>query len=193
MGIKGIKTTADYLNWNDMLVLVQKLENDKKYKMALFIVIGSYTGLRVSDILTLKWKQLFNDEVLQLVEKKTKKHRNIKLNKSLIDIVKRIYTKIGAVNENSFVFVNRFNTGAITPQYINPKLKEIKLKYRIKINHFSTHSLRKCFGRHVWEMSNYSDKSITMLSEIFNHSNCQITRKYLGINQDEIYEVYDLL
>lgn len=70
MSKKFSNTTADYLDWNEMLNLVRKLFNDKKYKMSLFIAIGSFWGLRVSDILTLRWEQILNIEELSIKEKK---------------------------------------------------------------------------------------------------------------------------
>jgi integrase len=82
---------------------------------------------------------------------------------------------------------------AVSTQFINRKLKEIKVVYRLKIDHFSTHSFRKTFGRRIWEQDNHSEKSLIMLSEIFNHSGTVITRKYLGIRQEEIANVYELL
>ena len=45
MSIKGTSTKADYLEWDSMLLLLQKLERDKEYKFQLLIAVGSYTGL----------------------------------------------------------------------------------------------------------------------------------------------------
>jgi integrase len=65
----------------------------------------------------------------------------------------------------------------------------IAKKYGIKGN-FSTHSLRKTFGRHVWEMDNNSERSLIMLSKIFNHTHSDVTRIYLGITAQEISDIY---
>jgi len=54
----------------------------------------------------------------------------------------------------------------------------------------SSHSLRKSFGRRVWENDGESERSLIYLSEIFNHSSIQMTRIYLGIRQEELNEVY---
>ena len=73
-------------------------------------------------------------------------------------------------------------------------LKEIKTKYNLKIEHFSTHSLRKTFGRKVVEQAGEnSEMALIKLSELFNHSSPQITRKYLGLRHEELMEVYDTL
>lgn len=79
-------------------------------------------------------------------------------------------------------------------QRINVRLKEIKAKYSIKVEHLSTHSLRKTFGRKVVESAGEnSEMALIKLSELFNHTSPQITRRYLGLRQEELMEVYESL
>lgn len=62
------------------------------------------------------------------------------------------------------------------------------------IQHFSTHSFRKTFGRKVVEMAGEnSEIALIKLAELFNHSSTSITRRYLGLRQQELREVYDTL
>lgn len=52
--------------------------------------------------------------------------------------------------------------------------------------------MRKTFGRKVVDSAwNDSEMALIKLSEIFNHSSPSITRRYLGLRQEEIGEVYD--
>lgn len=193
MGLKFSKTTADYLPWNDMLILVQKLERDGKWLFALLINVGAYTGLRISDLLLLRWDQILNKEYLEIVEKKTKKYRKIKLNKMLLEVAERLYRKTGVENAERLIFSPKGKLKGLSVQYINRRLKVIKYKYGLKIKNFSTHTMRKTFGRHIWESSNYSEKVITVLSDLFNHTSYKVTRRYLGINDQDINQVYDFL
>jgi integrase len=74
------------------------------------------------------------------------------------------------------------------------KLKEIFVKYRIKVNgNISTHTFRKTLGRRVVEVNEYSNESLVLLMQLFGHSNMGITKRYLGITKDEIHNVYDCL
>ncbi len=196
MSLKGLNTTADYLNWNDMLILLQKLERDRLYLFAMLIATGCYTGLRISDLLTLRWSDLIGhtgEPSIELTEKKTKKRRRIKLNADLLELAKRLYSYSRALSPEQLIFLNPKTKRPFSIQYLNRKLKVFRYKYRLSIKNFSTHAFRKTFGRHIWENSGYSEKAITLLSEIFNHSSYRITRRYLGINEDDIDGVYDLL
>lgn len=81
-----------------------------------------------------------------------------------------------------------------TIQAINRKLKDIKKQYKVKIKNFSCHSLRKTFGRQVYNMnSDNSELALVKLMELFNHSSVAITKRYLGLRQEEILETYDVL
>ena len=90
-------------------------------------------------------------------------------------------------------FLNRYGT-VYSIQYINRRFKEIKRKYALKIENFSTHSLRKTFGRKVVESAGMdAEMALIRLSELFNHRDVATTRRYLGLRQSELLETYDLL
>ena len=72
MALKGQMTKAGYLEWDSMLVLLQKLERDQQYKFELLIAVGCFTGLRISDILKLRWTDVYEKEELVLTEGKTR-------------------------------------------------------------------------------------------------------------------------
>ena len=78
-------------------------------------------------------------------------------------------------------------------QWINIVLKELKNKYDLKIEHFSTHSLRKTFGRKAFESSENAELALVKLMELFNHSSVTITKRYLGLRQEELLNTYDCL
>ena len=79
-------------------------------------------------------------------------------------------------------------------QRINVLFKSIKIKYGLKIEHFSTHSMRKTFGRKVVETAGEnSELALIKLSELFNHADIQTTRRYLGLRTEELLETYDML
>lgn len=188
MALKGQKTKSDYLDWDKMQNLTLKLERDGELKFALLISLGSYIGLRISDLLNLKWNQLINHDYLVIVEQKTKKERKITLNPEAKEVIDRIYGKIDP-NLDDFLFVNRFGNKPISVQYVNSKLKDIFTKYKIE-GQYSSHFMRKTLGRRIWSANNYSEQALILLSMLFNHSSVQTTKIYLGIKEQEISNLY---
>ena len=190
----GQNTTTSFIEWNDFISLITRLEKDKEYKFCLLISIGVFTGVRISDLLTLKYSHILNEDVFLLTEKKTKKERSIKVNSTLKNIVQRVYNKSGVPNLDEFIFLNKYGTKCIDKSYVNVKLKELFLKYRIKVKgNVSTHTFRKTLGRRVVDVNDYSSESMVLLMELFGHSNMGITKRYLGIRKEEIHNVYDCL
>lgn len=193
MSQKHSYTTADYLPWDTMLNLTHRLYKDGKYRMSLLVACGCFFGLRISDLLSLSWEQV-RGESFTLTEKKTGKHREIKVNAGVQEHIKECYIALGIKDPHEKCFLNRYGD-VVSIQRINVVLKEIKVKYMLKdIQHFSTHSFRKTFGRKVVEMAGEnSEMALIKLGEIFNHTSTSITRRYLGLRQQELREVYDTL
>ena len=190
----GQITTTSFIDWNDFISLITRLEKDKEYKFCLLVSIGVFTGLRISDLLTLKYIDILEDDVFLITEKKTKKDRSIKVNSTLKEIVQRVYNKLNVSNPNELIFLNKYGTKSIDKSYVNVKLKELFMKYRIRVKgNISTHTFRKTLGRRVVVVNDYSSESLVLLMELFGHSNMGITKRYLGITKDEIHNVYDCL
>jgi integrase len=193
MSLKYSTTTADYLQWGEAMNLIRKLAKDNNYNMSLLVAIGCFSGLRISDILALRWNQILNTEEFTITEIKTGKQRTIRINPQLQQHIKECYKHINPVGINAPILISQKGT-VFTIQRINVLLKEIKKKYRLKVNNFSCHSLRKTFGREVYNMnSDNAELALVKLMELFNHSSVAITKRYLGLRQEEILQTYDCL
>jgi integrase len=192
MSLPGQRTTTTSMDWDDFKSLISKLERDNEFKFCLLIAVGVFTGLRISDLLKLRFSQFENTEILTITEQKTKKTRRIKINTDLKEIVERIKGKMGVTDSSQFIFVNRYGTKPIDQSYVNIKLKEILKKYNIVLEgNASSHLFRKTLGNRVLRLNNYSNESIILLMELFSHSSPAITKRYLGIREKEILDVYD--
>ena len=194
MSAKNSYTTADYIEWNTAINLVHRLYKDKDYKMSLLIGCGIFFGLRISDILQLSWDMLLDDSLFEVIEKKTQKRREIRINKGFQKHILDCYNALLITDKSEKCFKSREHR-VYSIQRINMLLKDIKKKYSIKsVKNFSTHSLRKTFGRHVYERADSNgEMALVMLSELFNHSNIAITKRYLGLRKEEIMQCYELL
>jgi integrase len=195
MSIVGQKTKSDFVEWDKLLLLTNQLERDGDWKFSLLIKVGMTTGLRISDILTIHWNDIIGKDHLEVTEKKTKKYRKIPIHPELREMVTRMNHRLTGIDPNGFIFMNRWNTKPISPQFVNWKLKEICKRYGVvkDIQKIKSHSLRKSFGRRVWENSGRSERGLIMLNEIFNHSNIRTTKIYLGIREKELFDVYQNL
>ena len=177
-------TKSDYIDFDKCLNTGRRLINsDKQSVIGLYIIVSIYTGLRISDVLRLKWSDLMKEDLV-IKEKKTKKLRTIKINSTIHSVL----SKFNLNGEDDFIFKSQKGS-VFSIQQINRVLKEI-FKIESKHLNISSHSLRKSFGRRVYENNNESEKSLVYLSELFNHTSLSITRKYLGIRQEELNEIY---
>ena len=193
MSVKHTYTTSDYIEWNTMLNLIRRLFKDGNYRMSLLIGCGSFFGLRISDLLSLSWDMLVDGDCFMLSEKKTGKRRIIKINDGFQKHIIDCYNALKIQDKTEKCFLSNKKV-VYSIQRINVILKEIKQKYNLKIEHFSTHSFRKTFGRRIVEQAGEnSEMALIKLSELFNHSSPQITRKYLGLRHEELMEVYETL
>lgn len=193
MSLKNSYTTSDYLQWDSATSLVRKLYRDKNYRISLLIGCGIFFGLRISDLLQLTWQKLLDkDAKFVITEKKTGKRREVRINKEFQKHIKDCYTALNIQNLNELCFLSGKNK-VYSIQWVNIVFKELKSKYNLKIDHFSTHSLRKTFGRKVFESSENAELALVKLMELFNHSSVAITKRYLGLRQEEILQTYECL
>lgn len=193
MSVKHTCTTSDYIEWNTMLNLVRRLFKDGDYRMSLLIGCGAFFGLRISDLLTLSWNMLLDSDSFILTEQKTGKRRVVRVNTDFRKHIIDCFNALHITDRTEKCFLSRKKV-VFSVQRINVRLKEIKTKYGVRIEHLSTHSLRKTFGRKVVENAKEnSEMALIKLCELFNHSSPQITRRYLGLRHEELMEVYDTL
>ncbi len=191
MSLKNSITTADYLPWDEMTRLVKRLYEDGDYRMSLFIGCGSFFGLRVSDLKKFTWAMLLDNDEVTIRERKTGKRRTIYINPAFKPHIRACYEALHIRYKHEHCFISRKRT-VYSTQRLNVKLKEIKGKYGVTVKNFSCHSLRKCFGRQVVSSAGKdAEMALIKLGEIFNHSSVKVTRRYLGIREEEIKEVYN--
>lgn len=177
----------------------KKIEHLKKYLLGAgnirnytLVVLGLNSALRISDILSLTWGDVYDFEEKQfkshvyVTEKKTKKLKKFLLNNKATECLERLLKNLGSINPRDFIFKSREgDNNPITRVMALKIVKEAAAAVGVK-DKIGCHSLRKSFGYHSWKKG----VPLPLLCELFNHSNQVITKRYLGINQDDIDEVY---
>ena len=152
------------------------------------IEVGLYTALRIGDILRITWDDVYDFEKerflanLDITEEKTNKSKIVALHKNVINAL-TAYSYAAApgmpliINPDSGEAISRIQAYRL----VRDAGIGINLDMRI-----SCHTLRKTFGYHAWK----DGVPPVVLMEIFNHSSYEITRRYLGVAQDDKNEVY---
>ena len=191
MAKKNQLTTSDPLKYSEYTRLLDCLRNDKSYKMEMYARLSFCTACRASDVLSFRWCDILDKATVVVTEQKTGKTRSIPVNPSVQQKFRELYQLLDRPDRKDYIFQSSVGDKPVTIQYINQQLKEIKFKYKLDIEHFSTHSFRKTFGRYVYDTHNHSAESLILLNKIFKHTSVQITKTYIGITQDEISSVFN--
>lgn len=157
---------------------------EKNVRDAVMFATGIYTGLRISDILSLKVRDVRGKDYIYLREKKTGKEKRITLNRYL----KNLYTSyIEGKKDYESLFAGRQRINRpISRQRAYRILADAGKQFGIE-DGIGTHTMRKTFGYHYYQKT----KDVATLMEIFNHDHESITLKYIGITQDTISKVYE--
>ena len=153
------------------------------------IVMGVGTALRISDLLHTTWEDVYDEEHgafyshMTVTEMKTGKEKTIALNKQIVKALRMLLP----YRRGTYIFVNnRKDKKAISRvqawRIIHAAVDAIGLAGHC----IAPHSLRKTMGYHAWK----SGASPVILMDIYNHSSYEVTRRYLGVAQDDRDQVY---
>ncbi|CEG26944.1 tyrosine-type recombinase/integrase [Bacillus sp. B-jedd] len=145
----------------------------------LLFVFGINTGIRVSDLLSLRVKDVWDEdsmnEFLIIHENDEEEAKAFYLNNSIRNELEP-YLKEHKLAGCSYLFKSKKNELPITRQQayriINAAAKKVGVSGKI-----GTHTLRKTFGYHAYRKG----IAISLLMAVFNHHSPKETLKYIGI------------
>lgn len=156
--------------------IARYLKSNNKRDYVLFS-LAVYSGLRITDILNLKVKDVKNRNEFILVEKKTGKRKTLNINPNLQNILKSF---IKNRDDKEYIISYRDNGDRpISRARAFQIIKSCGDRFDLRI---SPHSLRKTFGYFHYK----TNKDIIILQKIFNHSHSDITFRYIGVNSETI-------
>ena len=166
----------------------------------MLFLIGINIGLRASDLVALKWNFFFNDngefkDSYSLQPKKTKKTKKfvkLYLNQVVRKAITDYIEQYPIQDMNDYLFKSRKGDGAISERALWKIIVDAAADAGLDGN-YGSHSLRKSFGFWVWHNAEDKEKALVMLMAIFNHSSVATTKKYIGIMDEEIEDVFNSL
>lgn len=185
---KGSKISVNPIKDMKDINLIKKILSKNKRNYCLF-VLGINTNLRASDILNLKIEQVQGlkiNDTLQIREQKTKKIRQVTLNKSVIDSIHSLVDehKQNGITKGYLFLGQRGNVLSV------PSLTRLVKSWCQSINlteNYGSHSLRKTWG---YQQRVKYNVSLPQLMVCFNHTTQKQTLDYLCIQEDEIKSIY---
>lgn len=152
------------------------------YRDYFLFLMGINTGLRISDLLNLKVKDVRDKTYITIKEKKTDKTKRFRINYELMQEIEKY---IQNMDDEDYLFKSKRSNKPIQRVQAYKIINSVAKK--IGLDDIGTHTLRKTFGYWAYKKT----KDVAMLQEIFNHSAPSITLRYIGITQEEIDKALD--
>ena len=173
------------MEWVDPIRNINTVENIaadlKKTSVRNYVMfcVGIYCGLRISDILRLRVRDVRNKDEINIIERKTGKRRFYPLPEPIKKVL------------NDYCRGKDKNEYLIRKACKNEPIKRCQawkiITYAAKrqgLSRIGTHSLRKTFG--YWFYKQTGD--VTMLMQIFGHTSEAQTLRYIGVTKNVIKE-----
>ena len=175
------------------MMLLDSLRDKNQDNTRLLLACGFFFGLRIGDLLTLRWEDIMQDEFV-VREQKTKKERRISLDSRFKEIRDQIIGRLSTSHPSGLIFTHQRSDGnqhkPISVVAANKRIKKIFTEYDIQCKNPSSHTLRKTFGLRVYEVYDQCEDALVLLSQIFNHRDISVTRRYIGITEKRIANAY---
>lgn len=180
------------------------LISNGRYRDNMLFIVGINFGLRVSDLLTLRFGHLIDENfqfrtTFPILEKKTrntrkvKKNRYITINDAVMDAV-TLYLEHNPSKLDDYLFRDEVHRNGRTNTPLHRNMVERILKgivADLDINvHASTHMLRKTFAYHQMMASGNDPRKLLLLQKMFGHSTAMQTLDYIGLTMEEMQEAY---
>lgn len=155
----------------------RKLYEEEDKRNYILFVIGINVGFRISDILPLRVRDL-KKPLLYITEKKTRKQKAFEMNPT---VRRELLSLVHDRPDDEFLIKSREGVNKPLGRSMTYKImRSITEEY--KLEGIGNHTLRKTYGYHFYKET----KDIATLQKIFNHSDPNITLRYIGITQDTI-------
>lgn len=200
---KGKKSEVYAFEIADMKKVIRYFIEHEMWIHYLGFTLSCNMARRVSDMLTLKWKNIFDEtghfreDILEISEKKTDKLANPKINEACRNAIETYIKKTKCnVKKDNFevpVFMQLSGTHkgkTLSPDGFLKAIKKAANEVGIEYN-VGTHSPRKTFGM-MSRMLHPSDyDSMEILQTVYNHSSTKTTKSYIGLTKKKINKYYD--
>lgn len=158
--------------------IINDLKSSNQNRNLIMVLIGIYTGFRISDVLALKVKDVKGKISIKKKEEKTKKYKSISIHKELYKELED-YCR-GKTNDEYLIKSREGENKPISRVQAYRIIKALQYKYKMEDN-LGCHSLRKTYGYNM-----YKKNDISIVQKSLNHSSQVDTIRYIGVEEEEI-------
>ena len=162
---------------------IERMKNALHGRDLLLFIVGINSSLRISDILNLRVQDVSHGYI-ELSEQKTGKIKRIKINDAIKGAIKSLVPK--DAEPSDWLFPSRKGDNPISRVQAWRVLNAAADRAGLGRIRFGTHSMRKTFAYHAYK----SGVKLPLLMRVLNHSSEKETLRYIGIESEQIDEVY---
>jgi site-specific recombinase XerD len=173
-----------------ILAIKRNLKESRNARNYLLFVMGINTALRISDLLSLKVADVIDKkgnikEYLFLKEKKTGRNAKIYINEVVKKAINEYLESIKAIEPDIYLFKSERSDKPLERVRVWMMIQDWIKEAGLEGERYGTHSLRKTWGYQARKQG----VSIEQISEKLGHKSVTVTKRYIGINQEEINNI----
>lgn len=184
-GSKGVKL-PEFMNEDELKKFLEAIENsdfkNNTIRNKLIIKIIIFTGIRVSEAINIKLKDISEENELYIIRIRAKgnKYRVVMIKKELIEhLLKDV--RVNYLSEDGLLFVNR-NGKALTQAYVSRIVEQILFRAGIRKQKNGAHMLRHTFATLLYK----KQKDLVLVQEALGHASLNTSRIYTHFDNDKL-------
>ena len=174
MGEEEVKKFLDAIEQSDFK------QNSNRNKLIIKVII--FTGIRVSEALNLKRKDITEDGDLFIIRIRGKgnKYRIVMIKRHLIEAPLNAIA-INYINKEGYLFINKKGT-RLTQAYVSRIVEQILFKAGIRKEKNGAHMLRHTFATMLYK----KQKDLVLVQEALGHASLNTSRIYTHFDSDKL-------
>ncbi|EAH4572017.1 tyrosine-type recombinase/integrase [Campylobacter sp. 2352 PW] len=184
-GSKGVKL-PEYMNEDEVSKFLDAIDNtdfkSNTIRNRLIIKIIIFTGIRVSEAINIKLKDINEENDLYIIRIRAKgnKYRVVMIKKELIEhLLKDV--RVNYLSCDGLLFVNR-NGKALTQAYVSRIVEQILFKAGIRKQKNGAHMLRHTFATLLYK----KQKDLVLVQEALGHASLNTSRIYTHFDNEKL-------
>jgi len=170
-----------------ILAIKRNLKEEGNPRNYLLFVAGVNLALRISDLLSLRVKDILDKqgnikEFIHLKEQKTKRQVKIKLNETVKEALNYYLNKARVTDPDQYLFKSERGSRPLDRVRAWGLIQKWTKEVGLNGERYGTHTLRKTWGYQARKQG----ISIEKINEKLGHKSVIVTKRYIGISQEEV-------